>query len=213
MRAKGELLNNDVNIFKQTPTPKPEAIGNTALVVPKVTAETDMKNRYATPVGSSSSGSSSGSYGSPSSVSLAPGKGKENIPSYAEQWTIDMAVSCSEKCGLPCDWLWAQWKQESGFSGTCLETHNYGGVMNSGGETSGIRQFNSNEDWINYFAQYIVRWNDPPVTGAKTLKEYIHCLQCADGGTTHYCNDNGGDEEDYYNKIANALGNQGTVIS
>lgn len=69
IRAKGELLKNGINVFAQTTEPQPEAIGNTALVVPKLTAEEDFKNRYETPVGSESGGntgsnSSSGSIGS-----------------------------------------------------------------------------------------------------------------------------------------------------
>lgn len=69
IRAKGELLKNGINVFAQTPEPQPEAIGNTALVIPKLTAESDMQNRYETPVGSESGGntstnSSSGSIGS-----------------------------------------------------------------------------------------------------------------------------------------------------
>lgn len=62
IRAKGELLKNGINIFAHTPEPNPEAIGNTALVVPKLTAEADMQNRYETPMGYSE-GSSSGNSG------------------------------------------------------------------------------------------------------------------------------------------------------
>lgn len=64
IRAKGELLKNGINVFAQTPEPQPEAIGNTALVVPKLTAEEDFKNRYETPMGytDSSNGSGSGDF-------------------------------------------------------------------------------------------------------------------------------------------------------
>lgn len=79
IRAKGELLKNGINVFAQTPEPQPEAIGNTALVVPKLTAEEDFKNRYETPMGSesgSSSGSSNTSSGS--SGNLIKGTGPIN---------------------------------------------------------------------------------------------------------------------------------------
>lgn len=73
IRAKGELLKNGINVFAQTPEPQPEAIGNTALVVPKLTAEEDFKNRYETPMGSESGGSSSSGSGSSSSGSIGSG--------------------------------------------------------------------------------------------------------------------------------------------
>lgn len=68
IRAKGELLKNGINVFAQTPEPQPEAIGNTALVVPKLIAEEDFKNRYETPMGSESGESSSSSSGGGGSV-------------------------------------------------------------------------------------------------------------------------------------------------
>lgn len=66
IRAKGELIKNNVDVFAKTPEPEPQAIGNTALVTPKLTAEADFQNRYETPmgygVGNGGSGSGSASY-------------------------------------------------------------------------------------------------------------------------------------------------------
>lgn len=61
IRAKGEVMKNGVNIFTYTPEPQPQSIGNTALVTPKLTAESDMQNRYETPVGYTEGSSGSGS--------------------------------------------------------------------------------------------------------------------------------------------------------
>lgn len=58
IRAKGELLKNGVDIFARIPEPDPQEIGNTALVVPKLTAEDDFENRYETPMGYTAGGSS-----------------------------------------------------------------------------------------------------------------------------------------------------------
>ena len=69
IRAKGELLKNGVNIFAYTPEPAAQAIGNTALVVPKLTAESDMQSRYETPMGYTDGGSSVSNSGITGSIS------------------------------------------------------------------------------------------------------------------------------------------------
>lgn len=69
IRAKGELLKNGVNIFAYTPEPQPQSIGNTALVTPKLTAESDMQNRYETPMGYLDDSGSVGSSGVTGSIS------------------------------------------------------------------------------------------------------------------------------------------------
>jgi hypothetical protein len=143
----------------------------------------------------------------------AKGIGKDNIPSDAEQWTVNMAVRSSGICGLPADWLWAQWKHESNFDASD-GNYNFGGIRPSSGMESNAYNFavfHSAEEWADYFGKYILLWNDPPVTQAKTMKEYVHCLQNADGGKTKYCSDPA-DEDLYYNTMAECLGNQGTVI-
>lgn len=183
-------------------------ITNTAYVIPNVTAESDLKNRYETPM-NAGVGSSSSVPGTPDSVGPAPGKGVENIPSWAPQWTIDMAVRCSEKCGIPCDWLWGQWCNESGaFQGASATYHNYAGILVSG-EGSSLDQWGSNEEFADYFAWFIVRWNDPPVTEAKTFRDYIHRLENQNDGSV-YCQNP--PEEGYWAACSSALGNQGTVI-
>lgn len=78
IRAKGELLKNGVNIFAYTPEPAAQAIGNTALVVPKLTAESDMQSRYETPMGYTDGGGSSSNTSSSSSGNLIKGTGPIN---------------------------------------------------------------------------------------------------------------------------------------
>ena len=76
IQAKGELLKNGIDIFVHTPEPEPQAIGNTALVVPKLTAESDLQSRYETPQGSESSGSNTNNNGG--SGNLIKGTGPVN---------------------------------------------------------------------------------------------------------------------------------------
>lgn len=60
VQAKAKLAADGVNIFAKTPEPEPKAIGNTALVVPKVTAESDLQNRYETPMNADAVGGGGG---------------------------------------------------------------------------------------------------------------------------------------------------------
>lgn len=160
--------------------------------------------------GSNSSSSSSGSRpGKPASVGPAPGKGAENIPSGAEQWTIDLAKRCSDKCGIPADWIWAQWAMESGHfsSYQSVNYNNYGGVKDN--STGTWKVFSSPEEYADYFAWFITQWNDPPTTGAKTMYEYCRALQ-EPGDGSQYCGGESTDE--YYNKVLSTLGNEGTKL-
>lgn len=63
-KAKAMLVKNNVDITKTTPEPEAKPITNTAYVIPNVTAESDIKNRYETPlnagVGTSGSGGAVG---------------------------------------------------------------------------------------------------------------------------------------------------------
>ena len=160
---------------------------------------------------SSSSSSSSSSINSNTPIGPAPGKGKENIPSDAEPWTVDMAVACSNKCGIPADWLWAQWKLESGFEQDGY--HNYGGVRATSGmdqDANGWARFPDDAAWADYFAGYILKWDG---TGsARNLHDYIYALQCGQSDGSHYCCDNDGAFEPYYDAIRGALGNEGTKL-
>lgn len=108
IRAKGELLKNGINVFAQTPEPQPEAIGNTALVVPKLTAEEDFKNRYETPMGSESGGSSSGSGGTGSAATLTGSERTEQIYNFLRK---DMSLSAIMACGIM-----GNWQQENNFN-------------------------------------------------------------------------------------------------
>lgn len=61
--AKGQLLNKGVDVFAKSPEPAVMSIQNSAYVVPSITAESDLKNRYETPIGAGTSSGSSGSSG------------------------------------------------------------------------------------------------------------------------------------------------------
>ena len=151
-------------------------------------------------------GNGPGHIQAPATVGPAPGKGVENIPSYAPQWTKDIAVRCSKKCGIPADWLWAQWNMESGSFKVSDGNYNLGGIK---AEEGGWMHFNSPEEYADYFAWFVTQWNDPPTTGAKTMEEYVNCLQYPSDGRA-YCQDENKDR--YYSLLASSLGNTGTVI-
>lgn len=159
--------------------------------------------------GNSSSSSSSMSGNSKSQhVGKAPGKGKENIPNDAEQWTVDMCVRCSQKCGIPADWIWAQFCNESGHFKSPCAPHNYGGMSDTNG---GWKIFSSPEDFADYMAVVLPRWigsDGKATTDAKTMKEYVIALQT---DSSPYCADPPG-VEPYYNAMLGALGNEGTVL-
>lgn len=107
IRAKGELLKNGVNIFAYTPEPAAQSIGNTALVIPKLTAESDMQNRYETPMGYTDGGSSSG--GSIGAVEQLTGSdATEQVYNFL---TKSMGLSTELACGIM-----GNWQQENNFS-------------------------------------------------------------------------------------------------
>ncbi len=206
IQAKGELLKNGIDIFVHTPEPEPQAIGNTALVVPKLTAESDLQNRYETPQGSESGSSSGGATSSAhiTNIGPAPGKGKENIPSSAEQWTIDLAEKASNILGIPCDWIWGQWANESGhFNADTRDYHNYAGI-------GPWKRFETDDDFVNEYCLTISHFNPPNAVQAKTYYEFIRCLQEPDDGQV-YCADPPGTDS-YYAACAGALGNEGTTL-
>lgn len=153
--------------------------------------------------GSSASGPGGDSGTHNVTVGPGPGIGKENIPSDAEPWTVDMAMRCSNKCGIPCDWLWGQWANESDHFHQPCGSHNWGGVL---GEN-----FDSDDAFADYMAKILPRWVSAeglPANQAKTFKEYIHCLQT---DPTPYCADPPG-EDTYYAACSGALGNEGTKL-
>lgn len=118
--------------------------------------------------------------GTTCAVGSGKGVGGEHIP--VDDWTKDMAIRCSNQCGIPADWLWAQWKLESSFDHSD-GNFNFGGVTASGSmeaNSHGFAVFHSAEEWADYFAKYILLYDG--VTAAKTLEDYVTAVQA--GG---YC--------------------------
>ena len=152
--------------------------------------------------------STPGAAANPANVGKAPGKGVENIPSSAKPWSVEMCKRCSEKCGIPADWIWAQFCNESGdFESPCAQ-HNYGGMSSEGG---GWMTFGSTDEFADYMAKVLPRWvgsDGKATTDAKTMREYAIALQT---DTSPYCADPAG-VEPYYNAMLRCLGNQGTVL-
>lgn len=220
--AKAELANTGSDIFAVTPPPEPlpdnvddnfDTVNKYQDKQQKMIDEQKKDSKKASELDdginingtSGDPGSSSSSSGDHNvTVGPGPGKGKENIPSDAEPWTVDMAMRCSNKCGIPCDWLWGQWANESGHFQSPCGSHNWGGVL---GEN-----FDSDDAFADYMAKILPRWvsaEGVPANQAKTFKEYIHCLQT---DPTPYCASPPG-EETYYAACSGALGNAGTVLS
>jgi hypothetical protein len=98
-KAKGKLLASGVDIFKKTPEPKPEAIGNTAMVTPKLTAETDIKNRYETPIGAGTSGSNGS--GSVAAANLQGSEAAEQVWNFLRK---DMNLTPELSAGIMGNW-------------------------------------------------------------------------------------------------------------
>lgn len=220
--AKAELANTGSDIFAVTPPPEPlpdnvddnfDTVNKYQDKQQKMIDEQKKDSKKGSELddgininGTSGDPGSSSSSSSDHNVTVGPGpgKGKENIPADAEPWTVDMAMRCSNKCGIPCDWLWGQWANESGHFHSPCGSHNWGGVL---GEN-----FDSDDAFADYMAKILPRWvsaEGVPANQAKTFKEYIHCLQT---DPTPYCADPPG-EDYYYSVCAGALGNAGTVLS
>ena len=170
--------------------------------------------------GNGGSTPSASSGGAVSNVGPAPGKGAENIPSTAPKFTIPMAERASKISGIPADWIWAQWANESGenfdagVAGSGL--HNYAGLTvtpDMPGEQDGSMRWgkwNSDEEFADYFGKYITKWDDPASTSAKTMYEYVNNIQNQSDGSA-YCTDPPGTEQ-YYNAMVSRLGNTGTDL-
>jgi hypothetical protein len=215
--AKAQLSNTGSDIFAFTPPPPPTENhiddNYEATQASQKSAQDAINNSQKDAItgaqaaaggGTSAPGSgssSSGSGGSP--VGRAPGVGADKIP--VNDWTKDMAVRCSQKCGIPADWLWAQWKLESNFD-VSDGNYNCGGVTvpNSMEHNSaGFGVWHSADDFADYFADYILRYSG---TGtAKTLLEYVNAVQ-AEG----YCTEPPG--QAYVNLVMGILGDT-TVLS
>lgn len=208
--AKGQLFQNGANIFAKTPEPLPSITQQDDNS--KVTAEAEgtidkaLKDQEAAISASYSSGPSSSS--NFSSVGPAPGKGAENIPKSAQDWTVNMAKRISQISGLPADWIWAQMCHESSNFGSALaQQHNYAGIKGAGSRPSDSRghsYFADDDDFVNYMGNYLKNYAENGIFDAKTLPQYVQALK--DGG---YFTD---DINNYVNDMLNCLGNQGTVL-
>ena len=212
--AKGQLFQNGANIFAKTPEPLPSITKQDDNS--KVTAEAEgtidkaLKDQEAAISASYSSGPSSVNTNIPN-VGVAPGKGAENIPKgKGPDWAIDMCVRCSKGCGIPADWIWAQFANESSYFSQPCASHNYGGLTST---NPGQRwaTFSSPEEFADTMARLLPRWvgsDGKGTTQAKTMREYCVALQT---DPTPYCADPPG-VDDYYSKMLSCLGNQGTVL-
>ena len=207
--AKAELCKLGVNIFEQTPPPDPtpnnvddnyNATGTTQKKVQDAIAAQgkDSVRAGGTPTGtggtSTSNGSGTTAKGTGDSglydnekapIGSGAGLGVENIPADAEDWVKNMCLQCSQKCGIPADWLYAQWRIESENFQNPPNDHNYGCVRAEGG---GWMSFDSPEDWADYFARYIRLWNNPASTAAKNIDDYFYNIQHQNNGQA-YCPD------------------------
>ena len=209
---KGELALNGIDIYEKTPEPLP---ADTSGLDMKSTSDVEDAlgkaiddNAKDFQVNDNGGGGSEDGSIAIENVGPAKGKGVENIPSDAEQWTVDMAKECSQLCGIPADWLWCHWRAETGFKAeNCPGTNNWGCVKSEDGWV----EKSSPSEWAKYFARYITgNWNPNP-TQAKTLYEYVKILQEQVDGS-HYCYDDNGSTTAYYNKLVRCLGNKGTVL-
>lgn len=210
--AKGQLFQNGANIFAKTPEPLPSITQQDDNS--RVTAEAEgsidkaLKDQEAAISASYSSGPSSVNTSVPN-VGVAPGKGAENIPKgKGPDWAIDMCVRCSKGCGIPADWIWAQFANESSYFSSPCASHNYGGMTEEGG---GWKAFSSPEQFADYMAKVLPRWvgsDGKGTTQAKTMREYCIALQT---DPSPYCAEPAG-VEPYYAAMLSCLGNQGTVL-
>ncbi len=210
--AKGQLFQNGANIFAKTPEPLPSITkqDDNSRVTAEAAGAVDkaLKDQEAAISASYSSGPGSVDVNVPN-VGVAPGKGAENIPKgKGPDWAIDMCVRCSKGCGIPADWIWAQFANESGYFSRPCASHNYGGMTEVGG---GWKVFNSPEHFADFMATVLPRWvgsDGKGTTQAKTMREYCIALQT---DTSPYCAEPAG-VEPYYAAMLSCLGNQGTVL-
>ena len=93
-KAKGQLVKNNVDITAKTPEPAAQAISNTAYVVPTITAENDLNNRYGSTTGV---GASSNGTGSVSAANLSGSSAAEQIYNFIRK---EMGLSPQIACGM-----------------------------------------------------------------------------------------------------------------
>lgn len=221
--AKVQLSNTGSDIYAITPPPPPTA-DNIDDGFETTQKQTEIGEKYVEEAqkdsvmgyqasGGGASYSGGGNYTSNTnipSVGIAPGKGVENIPKgQSPEWAVNMCIRCSKGCGIPADWIYAQFRNESGnFERPCAQ-HNYGGMSSTSG---GWMTFNTPDDFADYMAKVLPRWvgsDGKSTTQAKTMLEYAIALQT---DSSPYCAEPAG-VEPYYAAMLNCLGNQGTVLT
>lgn len=92
--------------------------------------------------------------------------------------------------GIPADWIYAQWAHETGgfTSRLSKEDHNYGGITtttNAGGmeqpesPNSGVyyKHFDSDEEFADYFGNYLKLYRENGVFEAQSIDEYAAALK------------------------------------
>lgn len=91
----------------------------------------------------------------------------------------NIASAIAQRTGLPANLIWAQLAHESdNFSGQLArEDHNYGGITNSDGS---YRHFDSDEDFVNFMADYYPKYKENGLYNAKNADEWASALK--DGG-------------------------------
>ena len=91
----------------------------------------------------------------------------------------NIASAIAQRTGLPANLIWAQLAHESdNFSSQLArEDHNYGGITNSDGS---YRHFDSDEDFVNFMADYYPKYRENGLYDAKNADEWASALK--DGG-------------------------------
>lgn len=91
----------------------------------------------------------------------------------------NIAMAISQRTGLPAQFIWAQMAHESANfqSDLARKDHNYAGVKGTDGE---YLHFDSDEDFVNYMADYLPEYSNNGIFNAKNVDEYAQALK--DGG-------------------------------
>lgn len=114
--------------------------------------------------------------GSDAASSTDSGQGSADLSGLAGG---GIASAIAQRTGLPANLIWAQLAHESdGFnSQLAREDHNYGGITNSDGS---YRHFDSDEDFINFMADYYPKYKENGLYDARNADEWASALK--DGG-------------------------------
>lgn len=97
----------------------------------------------------------------------------------------DMAKLSSAICGVPAEWIYAQWYHETGgfTSELYRDYNNFGGLTqeeeNDAPQPDGnyyYMKFDSPEDYASYFGRYIKKYF-PTAARATTMEDYAYSLK------------------------------------